>query len=222
VEPRRNAVARRRRNSRTLSEILKREVGLASRVAGTLIVAISCVSCGRKEEQQSTGLTAEEYSAFVVGLQNTFPEYSGREMLVLDQREPFGMFDEPLTRIEKALRWLSDAPYRSALRAQGRRDRIDVGRLHGINAGSVSSEWIEDLFSADEPVQDSWNEFYRRYPESGGYFVLGELGMDRKRSVALVSVGQYSGDFACLFRLLRLVRKEKGWEVAGVETEAVC
>jgi hypothetical protein len=90
----------------------------------------------------------------------------------------------------------------------------------------VSSDALKALFersaSANQTLEDSWREFYRRYPGSGGIVDLSVVGLNHDKTLAIVYAGVISDPLFGEWRWHLLEKKDAGWkEVPGVRCHTV-
>jgi len=84
----------------------------------------------------------------------------------------------------------------------------------------VRSDTIKLLFK--ESASDGWNDFYQRYPDSGGFITLSPVGFNNSKTLAIVYTGSSCGGLCGRWRF-HLLEKIKGkWkEAPGVSCETV-
>ena len=75
----------------------------------------------------------------------------------------------------------------------------------------VSSGMIKALIQTEQGP--NWNDFYNRYPDSGGYFIFSAVGFNKEKTLAIVYSGSGCGGL-CGMGAFHLLEKQKGeWKV---------
>ncbi|HPD14841.1 MAG TPA: hypothetical protein PLE19_07820 [Planctomycetota bacterium] len=64
-----------------------------------------------------------------------------------------------------------------------------------------------------ETVDDQWNRFYAKYPESRGLLTVSRVGFNKAGDQALVEIGSHSGALAAGGTLLLLAKEKGAWVV---------
>jgi hypothetical protein len=79
----------------------------------------------------------------------------------------------------------------------------------------VSSDTVNLLFK--ERGADGWQDFYKRYPDSGGFIILSPVGFNKAKTLAVVYTGSSCGGLCGLWRFHLLEKANGKWkEVPGV------
>ena len=107
---------------------------------------------------------------------------------------------------------------------------VKLGRelIDDFNSKNKGSHRLSDRFSADKKVvllpegesaeifnKGGWDEFYRKYPRSGGLLLLSRVGFNAGRDLAFLYVGSSSGPRSgtgC-FVLLRKSKASGAWYI---------
>ena len=77
----------------------------------------------------------------------------------------------------------------------------------------VSSDTIKAVFN-----EYSWDAFYRRYPDSGGYVIMSAVGFNSDKSLALVYMGSACGGLCGQWSFHVLEKINGKWkEASGVQ-----
>lgn len=74
----------------------------------------------------------------------------------------------------------------------------------------VSAEYLADFF---KHRSDGWQDFYNKYPKSGGYFDFSTVGYNSAHSEALAYVGYHCGWMCGTGELLLLEKQAGKWHV---------
>jgi hypothetical protein len=90
----------------------------------------------------------------------------------------------------------------------------------------VSSDTLKAIFersaSSNQTLEDSWQEFYKRYPGSGGIVNLSVVGFNNDNTLAVVYAGRSCGSLCGEWSWHLLEKKDASWkEVPGVGCHTV-
>ena len=83
----------------------------------------------------------------------------------------------------------------------------------------LTSKECETIFTNPnnmDPATDDWSKFYIKYPESGGYISLSNVGYNKARDQALVYFVHWCGMLCGTGNYLLLSKDETGWKVDTV------
>lgn len=81
---------------------------------------------------------------------------------------------------------------------------------------------FESSASANRDLNDSWQEFYERYPGSGGIIDLSVVGFNNDKTLAVVYAGRSCGSLCGYWSWHLLEKKDGTWtQVPGVKCLAV-
>jgi hypothetical protein len=84
----------------------------------------------------------------------------------------------------------------------------------------VSSDTVNLLFK--ERGVDGWQDFYKRYPDSGGFIILSAVGFNKAKTLAVVYTGSSCGGLCGSWRFHLLEKTNGKWkEVPGVTCTTV-
>jgi len=82
-----------------------------------------------------------------------------------------------------------------------------------------SKKDYEAIFGAGRnanSTEDRWSKFYEKYPQSGGYIWLSNVGFNKARDQALVYFVHWCGTLCGTGHYILLKRDEKGWQVETI------
>ena len=77
----------------------------------------------------------------------------------------------------------------------------------------------ETIFTSPDnmdPATDDWSKFYKKYPESGGYISLSNVGFNKSKDQALVYFVHWCGMLCGTGNYVLLSKDESGWKVDSV------
>jgi len=106
--------------------------------------------------------------------------------------------------------------FEKALKSRLRLDRSFRGKLPYI---LVSDREFTSIFvqSPDlNHMQDEWDRFYKRFPESGGYVVLSNVGYNSSRNEALVYFVHWCGTVCGTGTYIWLKKIDAAWSVQKI------
>jgi hypothetical protein len=75
----------------------------------------------------------------------------------------------------------------------------------------ISADEIQDLFGSS----DGWDQYYKRYPGSGGTISFSRIGYNTDQTEALVETGQASGSLSGYGMLIYLKKENNSWKITG-------
>lgn len=74
---------------------------------------------------------------------------------------------------------------------------------------------IFDPVADSEKDRDRWMSFYEKYPDSGGYIMLSNVGFNKAKDQALVYFVHWCGGLCGTGHYIVLTKSDKGWEMLG-------
>jgi hypothetical protein len=98
---------------------------------------------------------------------------------------------------------LNEKPHR-LLRAFDNRIQLNL-----LTAGELKSVFEQ---GAKGDVMGGWNNFYRLYPNSGGYITLSAVGFNEDKTVAVVYMGHHCGIMCAEGNFHVLEKKDGKWQ----------
>jgi len=76
----------------------------------------------------------------------------------------------------------------------------------------ISNEESLYLFNSKD-VNQSWSNFYRKYPNSKGMIEMSRVGFSSDKSQAIVAVGYYYGSLGADGLLIYLTKEQNSWRI---------
>jgi hypothetical protein len=168
------------------------------------------------EQEVIEVLLAQEIGA-KVSKKHVIMEYTSIQMLrpdqgVLELANAYDTFANSLRDQAKD----RDKAFKKALDDFLEKNKTSVQIIFPTNAPKsvelVSDATIKGIFSAKRNAKpNGWDVFYRRFPDSGGFYTISRVGIDSRGTVAIIYFGEQSGYLAGRGRMLVLRREGGKW-----------
>jgi hypothetical protein len=193
---------------------LRRTLRSARAVALILVSAVSLLTLQALDAQPA--VISEFRSIWRVALEEISRARPGRTIVVLNETmASCGSAIQPPCFFSRGLAVaapdVSDGDRRRIFAALADKPRpvdgLDLPQLRLISLSEISA--LSDGVS----VQDFWPKFYKRFPESAGYVVLGIPALDESRQTAWVIVNHSYDTLGGEGWLLLLKRDSSGWQL---------
>lgn len=76
----------------------------------------------------------------------------------------------------------------------------------------ITSEEVAHFFTPTD-VNQGWNDFYKKHPNSNGMIDLTRVGFNKDKDQAIVAVGHYYASLGAEGLLIYLVKKNNSWRI---------
>ncbi|HMG32399.1 MAG TPA: hypothetical protein VKM94_00570 [Blastocatellia bacterium] len=90
-------------------------------------------------------------------------------------------------------------------------DYISVNKTKWRLGNHFIIEQPYEIVSRDSLTSLAWKDFYRKYPESGGWIELSAVGFNPEKTVAVVYVGHHCGNLCAGGHFQVLLKKNGKW-----------
>jgi hypothetical protein len=158
-------------------------------------------------------LTEDEYAVYVVLLGEK------RKLAVIETTEAREISDKDS---DNGLRkWFSENQFGQALSEATIKDFFSK-KAHprplmknlfktDINCIIVDRAEREAIFQQASGLRKKWESFYKKYPDSGGFYRFSRVGFNQERTQALVFVQNFCGSLCASGNWVRLAKKDGKW-----------
>ena len=154
----------------------------------------------------------EVYSTILSSLEAARASKSKNFVIRQETLKNFGAFTE------------ADASFESCLRPKSKSAKILGTAVDGYVKANKTKWRLQNRFKLDIPYQlissekalllsknEAWSEFYKKYPGSGGYFVLSAVGFNAEKTIAIISMGRLCGELCGEGRFFVLQKIDGKW-----------
>lgn len=183
----------------------------------SFLLLLGAPSGAQGQSNQTSDLTREEYEVYSVVI-SRLQERNQVNLLVIANPIRCARSDTSMDNIQFGP---SERPSSAILSRETFEDYLahnkeakSLTRSFNLKTNYVLVDYseIKRLTSATSPAKD-FEDFYRKYPESGGFIVLSRVGFNRNHDQALVSTGWLCGGLCGMGEYVLLAKKSGAWSV---------
>jgi hypothetical protein len=163
----------------------------------------------------------EEYAVYSALLNQKFIQAGMKVIVIQEQTETYTRNhrskDEHATYVIEQLSPVLSSTFKDFLARNTEQSKLDSQFKLRISYVILSKAGIEESFKSAtagvDSLNDAWQGFYKKYPDSSGYVVLSRVGFDPEIRQAMIYVANYCGGLCAEGRYVLMRKDEDSWKI---------
>jgi hypothetical protein len=188
----------------------------------TALLMTYAIPVQSQQAGDQSGIPAEEYAIYAAVIGNMFADdkvsfdsQSKVKTLVIESRTVSNIFATALghnegERVKKQFPSISQETIDDFAAKNAKTHQLTTSFDLKLKYTIPPKERIEQIFKSRP---DAWDEFYRQFPDSGGFIALSRAGLNSGSNQALVYLQHSCGMLCGSGHYLLLVKNDRGWVV---------